>query len=794
MATTPFPAELQAALKSTVQSAKLFAFKGLRVVPQWFCCISGNTVGVDKDPIAHLVLDTTRECIGETFTATYSGSWSGTSTIATWEVDWGDGNTSGGAWPGAGSVAHPAGGYLTAGTFTVKLTVVDLLGAEGYAEVQVEVLDCLLLPLIEAELVAGCGASGAWHTEDGGLSWHSIGLDGIKVYDLKANWFIYGELWAATENGVYKTTNMGESWKLLATPPGVVYKAIAVSKYSQDEVYILGQIGSTVYLSRTDDGGVTWSSIVIAADAPGCTLLFSGVNDDFLHGKKMDHFGDGQYFGVAFVDNIVGVEAATDTVTEYNGDANDTKSVGRWSDALVNMRMTGGDGYFAYIPAHPLGPWFPIDTTYAPYVDWARDTDGHTLDGQNIDGALVGDYRFTVIGTSGGVYSVYATQVSLYYSAPRWVLYDVHPTHGWGWWIFANSSRTFVTVATGGVITRHDATAYRGKYPIDCPHRKFIIDTASGDTGWAYPVGDSSGNPTSHYLYIWDEVTQTWADDTAECPGNIVTTYVDQGTQTLWAATNDSIYERDPTTLTYSLKVTFPNIKRFIRYFDGADAWYYILTATALYKVGEGYSSQVELPTEGFYHLVDTSLDGAYVYAAMLFSSGSPCVIRAEYDLLNPTTLLAATSGTWAGVHVCTYEGSKVWLFGDFGTGSKVLSCTGYGDTQVNVTGSTWGANEVVRAIMPSFANPNNIMAILNDAQECWKSGDGGNNWTKKADLDWPAACATRDPWESQAALIGRLTSGAEHLKLTINTGKTWKERSSGITANAPINAIEVIG
>ena len=94
--------------------------------------------------------------------------------------------------------------------------------------------------------------------------------------------------------------------------------------------------------------------------------------------------------------------------------------------------MTGGEGLFGYNPAHPLGPWYPVDTTYAPYFDWARDSDGHAIDGYNIDGAIISAGRITVIASLAGVYSVFASKSTLYVGYARWVIYNVHPTHGWG--------------------------------------------------------------------------------------------------------------------------------------------------------------------------------------------------------------------------------------------------------------------------------------------------------------------------------------------------------------------------
>ena len=51
MATSPFTPQREAALKETIQSGKMAMLKQWVDNPQFFCCISGNTVGVAKHPV-----------------------------------------------------------------------------------------------------------------------------------------------------------------------------------------------------------------------------------------------------------------------------------------------------------------------------------------------------------------------------------------------------------------------------------------------------------------------------------------------------------------------------------------------------------------------------------------------------------------------------------------------------------------------------------------------------------------------------------------------------------------------
>lgn len=142
MATTPFSAAFEAQLKQKIQGGRLEPIALHVVYPQFFCCISGNTVGVDKDPVAHISAEVREICTETPFCVDISRSWSPTSSIVTYEVDWDDGNVSNGAWPPAGVVCHPFGGYALPGTYEVTVTVTDLLGATGQATVEVVAVEC----------------------------------------------------------------------------------------------------------------------------------------------------------------------------------------------------------------------------------------------------------------------------------------------------------------------------------------------------------------------------------------------------------------------------------------------------------------------------------------------------------------------------------------------------------------------------------------------------------------------------------------------------------------------------
>jgi hypothetical protein len=138
--TSPFTVAFEASLKEAIQGGNLELLAGHTVYPQYFCCISG--LNVDKDPVPLIRADTQEVCPGVGVCVDISGSWSPTSTISLWDVDWGDGNNSNGAWPPPAQVCHPLGGYILFGTYEVTLTVTDLLGASAEAIAEIVVLVC----------------------------------------------------------------------------------------------------------------------------------------------------------------------------------------------------------------------------------------------------------------------------------------------------------------------------------------------------------------------------------------------------------------------------------------------------------------------------------------------------------------------------------------------------------------------------------------------------------------------------------------------------------------------------
>jgi photosystem II stability/assembly factor-like uncharacterized protein len=89
-------------------------------------------------------------------------------------------------------------------------------------------------------------------TSNAGASWSSSQVPGGNVYDLAVNNDQPGELFAATNSGVYKRTDEG-AWQLLGLS-GKRVTALAIHP-NQPNLIVAGCSGAAFY---SKDGGLNW--------------------------------------------------------------------------------------------------------------------------------------------------------------------------------------------------------------------------------------------------------------------------------------------------------------------------------------------------------------------------------------------------------------------------------------------------------------------------------------------------------------------------------------------------------
>ena len=121
------------------------------------------------------------------------------------------------------------------------------------------------------------GNTGIWKTTDSGATWTnttaiistSQPYSSVRI-DPNSPTTVYaavGNLFGSIVNGVYKTTNGGTSWSLLANAPNGTSSGrivIAVAKTNSNVVYVSAQSSSTFGLLkfvRSDDGGATFTDL-----------------------------------------------------------------------------------------------------------------------------------------------------------------------------------------------------------------------------------------------------------------------------------------------------------------------------------------------------------------------------------------------------------------------------------------------------------------------------------------------------------------------------------------------------
>ncbi|HEY2615667.1 MAG TPA: hypothetical protein VGI42_08140, partial [Chthoniobacterales bacterium] len=147
-------------------------------------------------------------------------------------------------------------------------------------------------------LFVGAASGGVWKSEDGGTRYkpvfdeqpvQSIGAIALDPKNSRNVWVGTGESWTRNSvsigNGVYKSTDGGETWNYAGLPNSERVAKIVVSPTSSDTVFaaVPGALWSDSPdrgLYKTTDGGKTWSIILKGANlSTGASALALDPSD-----------------------------------------------------------------------------------------------------------------------------------------------------------------------------------------------------------------------------------------------------------------------------------------------------------------------------------------------------------------------------------------------------------------------------------------------------------------------------------------------------------------------------------
>lgn len=246
-------------------------------------------------------------------------------------------------------------------------------------------INCIAVHPFDTDIIlTGTAGGGIFRTEDGGESWDPITDDlthlpiGHIVYDPTDPNVIYagtgdvnigGTVWVG--NGVYKSTDGGETWNYLGLEECRIVSKIAINPQNPQQIFV-GTMGVPFEtnndrgLYRSNDGGLTWEQVLFVSDDSGIIdLVMNPDNPAILYAANFNRI-------------------RTALFSEASGD-----------EAGIYKTTDGGDTWSELANGLPTGPMSRIGLKL-----WEGNTDVLFAKYVNPDFQLEGVFKSTNGGTS----------------------------------------------------------------------------------------------------------------------------------------------------------------------------------------------------------------------------------------------------------------------------------------------------------------------------------------------------------------------------------------------------------
>ncbi len=146
------------------------------------------------------------------------------------------------------------------------------------------------VPEYPLTIYIGSASGGVWRSRDGGLRFepvfddHTMSIGAVKIDPSNHDvvWVGTGETWVRNSvsvgNGVFKSTDGGDSWEFMGLEDSERIARIAVDPLNGDRVFVcatghLWDANQERGVFRTKDGGETWEKVLYMNEDTGCSDL-----------------------------------------------------------------------------------------------------------------------------------------------------------------------------------------------------------------------------------------------------------------------------------------------------------------------------------------------------------------------------------------------------------------------------------------------------------------------------------------------------------------------------------------